>query len=205
MTFKLFLKEQEEYLDDIPQGNIPVSLFIGRFQPFHLGHLKAIRDILRYYPNQKVLIGVVRGDKTSQDKQKNPFPFDVQLRLIRESTTEVRDKIIILDKPLKSGYVPEAVKQLRKKDYEVRIVAASGDRVDDYERQINNLKNLNKTVNIQFIKTKRYGTASDVRQALIDNDKPKFERLTSPGIWEYFNDLQSMIVPDKKPEPDNME
>ncbi len=55
------------------------ALFIGRFQPFHNGHLKVIRDILR--ENESITI-VIGGPENPDEK--NPFSFEEREELIRE-------------------------------------------------------------------------------------------------------------------------
>jgi nicotinamide-nucleotide adenylyltransferase len=54
---------------------------VGRFQPFHLGHLEAIKDILR--KNEKVII--VIGSSQEKGTVKNPFSFKERKRMISES------------------------------------------------------------------------------------------------------------------------
>ena len=71
------------------------ALFVGRFQPMHLGHLKAIKWILQEYDKIIIVIG------SSQDSftDKNPFTFEERKKMIqntlkRESIQKNRYKII---------------------------------------------------------------------------------------------------------------
>jgi nicotinamide-nucleotide adenylyltransferase len=57
------------------------ALFVGRFQPFHLGHLEAIRNILK--ENDKVVI--VIGSSQEISTPENPFPFWERERMIADS------------------------------------------------------------------------------------------------------------------------
>jgi nicotinamide-nucleotide adenylyltransferase len=54
------------------------ALFIGRFQPFHNGHLKVIRDILEENRKITILIG-----GPGKPDEKNPFSFSERERMIR--------------------------------------------------------------------------------------------------------------------------
>jgi len=56
-------------------------LFIGRFQPFHKGHLKVIEYITKKY--DKIIIGV--GSSQYKDKSKNPFSFDERKEMIKKT------------------------------------------------------------------------------------------------------------------------
>tara|TARA_B100000315_G_C14272426_1_gene449261 strand:- start:139 stop:606 length:468 start_codon:yes stop_codon:yes gene_type:complete len=57
------------------------ALFIGRFQPFHNGHLAAIKQILREV--DKVVIGV--GSSKRSGVRGNPFTFEERFKMIEET------------------------------------------------------------------------------------------------------------------------
>tara|TARA_Y100000310_G_C20691575_1_gene822605 strand:+ start:3619 stop:4068 length:450 start_codon:yes stop_codon:yes gene_type:complete len=57
------------------------ALFIGRFQPFHKGHLSAIRQILR--ENDKIVICV--GSSKKAGVRGNPFTFEERFKMIEET------------------------------------------------------------------------------------------------------------------------
>jgi len=59
------------------------ALFIGRFQPFHNGHLKVIKSILK--KGGKITI-VIAGPKKIDEK--NPFSFSERERMIRDVLKE---------------------------------------------------------------------------------------------------------------------
>ncbi|MBI4995256.1 nicotinamide-nucleotide adenylyltransferase [Candidatus Peregrinibacteria bacterium] len=59
-------------------------LFIGRFQPFHLGHLDAIKQILRRH--KKVTIGI--GSSQFFSEPKNPFSAELRKKMIEKSLIE---------------------------------------------------------------------------------------------------------------------
>lgn len=57
------------------------ALFIGRFQPFHKGHLKAIKYLSDKY--DEIIIGV--GSSQYCNTIENPFSSDERMLMIRES------------------------------------------------------------------------------------------------------------------------
>lgn len=57
------------------------ALFVGRFQPFHLGHLKVIKEILK--ENGKVIIAI--GSSQESRTETNPFSFKERENMIREA------------------------------------------------------------------------------------------------------------------------
>lgn len=57
------------------------ALFITRVQPFHLGHLKVIKWILRKYDKIIIIIGSSQESNTG----KNPFTFKERKRMIKNT------------------------------------------------------------------------------------------------------------------------
>jgi len=55
--------------------------FVLRAQPFHLGHLKVIKWILKKY--DKVII--IIGSSQKSNREKNPFTFDERKKMIESS------------------------------------------------------------------------------------------------------------------------
>jgi nicotinamide-nucleotide adenylyltransferase len=58
-------------------GTSDVSVFIGRFQPFHLGHLA----VLKQCPTNNVIIGI--GSSQYHHSLKNPFTFTERKKMIQ--------------------------------------------------------------------------------------------------------------------------
>ncbi len=67
-----------------------IALFIGRFQPFHSGHLDAIKQIEAY----EVIIGV--GSSQYSNTKDNPFSFEERKKMIEKALTglDINYKII---------------------------------------------------------------------------------------------------------------
>lgn len=60
------------------------ALFIGRFQPFHLGHLDAIRQILKKH--RRILIGI--GSAEESFTRENPFTARERFQMIEAALKE---------------------------------------------------------------------------------------------------------------------
>jgi len=72
-----------------------VAVFIGRFQPFHHGHLAVVREALKRALNLCILIGSANAPRS----HRNPFTYNERVRMILDSVEpEERARIII--KPL---------------------------------------------------------------------------------------------------------
>ena len=71
------------------------ALFIGRFQPFHNGHLKAIQYILKKY--DEIIIGI--GSSQYSRTVDNPFTSDERVEMIKvtlKSKNITNFKIILI-------------------------------------------------------------------------------------------------------------
>jgi len=57
------------------------ALFIGRFQPFHNGHLSVIQSLSTKY--DELIIGI--GSSRDRDSSENPFSEEERIRMITQS------------------------------------------------------------------------------------------------------------------------
>ena len=57
------------------------ALFVGRFQPFHLGHHFAIEEILKKNDHVIIIIGSAREHDTTE----NPFSVEERIEMIKDS------------------------------------------------------------------------------------------------------------------------
>jgi nicotinamide-nucleotide adenylyltransferase len=60
------------------------GLFVGRFQPFHLGHIGAIKDILKEVDELVIVIGSAQYSHTVN----NPFTAGERLTMVRRALEE---------------------------------------------------------------------------------------------------------------------
>ncbi len=62
------------------------GLYVGRFQPFHLGHLEAIKDVLNEVEELVIIIGSAQYSHNIQ----NPFTAGERLVMIRRALREAK-------------------------------------------------------------------------------------------------------------------
>jgi len=60
------------------------GLFVGRFQPFHLGHLNAVKDVLREVDELVIVIGSAQYSHSLN----NPFTAGERLVMVRRALEE---------------------------------------------------------------------------------------------------------------------
>jgi nicotinamide-nucleotide adenylyltransferase len=64
------------------------ALYIGRFQPFHLGHLDCLKQILELKKYSEILIGI--GSSNQELTKKNPFSFYERQEMLNEAVKLLR-------------------------------------------------------------------------------------------------------------------
>ena len=60
-----------------------IALLVGRFQPFHLGHLRLIQTLEKRENLGKLIIGI--GSAQFKNTPENPFSFDERKEMITKS------------------------------------------------------------------------------------------------------------------------
>lgn len=64
----------------------PLAIFIGRFQPFHKGHLYALKQAVEH--GQDVLIGI--GSSEQSGTESNPWSYEVRKKMVERVVNEER-------------------------------------------------------------------------------------------------------------------
>ena len=74
---------------------MPNGLFVGRFQPFHLGHLATIKFALRHIEELVIIIGSAQ----KSHELRNPFTAGERIQMIKDSLsteTEIDTKRVLM-------------------------------------------------------------------------------------------------------------
>ena len=175
-TYEAFLNEGN---DDISNGT-KVVFFPGRFQPFHNGHLAALKKTSEEFGLPVVALQIVSKNEDS------PFPDSLLNKMAKDvvNANNFIADFLIYPKGEKT-VIPLMVQFLRKKGYEPFGVGSGADRFADYLRQTNyiNSPKTDTIVEPEFsvkMVDAREGdgpSGTKVRQALKDNDKSAFDEL----------------------------
>jgi len=183
-------------LNSIVHGTKKVNIFVGRFQPFTLGHIKVLKK-LHKANGLDVVILIVRGQK--HDFQKRPFSEKIQMQLFKAIKSEykfIEDAIII------HNAAPDTIFNALRPKYEPVLWGVGTDRVDSYSKMINKYKSeLNSIEDFNTYEIKRDDnniSATKVRQAIIDDDEESFKSNTPKSMHKFFKKLKDILI--KLPE-----
>lgn len=66
-----------------------LAVFIGRFQPFHLGHMAVVSEALTIATK----VAIIVGSAGSSRSHRNPFTYDERVQMIRSSFPDEADRL----------------------------------------------------------------------------------------------------------------
>jgi nicotinamide mononucleotide adenylyltransferase len=177
-------KEEKKDLKD-------VNLLVGRFQPFHNGHLKMAKFLKEKNNFPSVAVVVYPGHNKSG---KSPFKEDTIKKymdgIVRDES-EIADYIIV-----QRGLIGSAIVKLIEKGYKPHLIGAGEDRIDDYTKQLEYVKKSEigeEMKDLKLIKTPRVTSATKVREAIADDDYQEVKRLVPKGVSVLYNTLKSEV------------
>lgn len=131
--------ENIEYLLEAlpPEQSKRVAFMIGRFQPPTSGHYKIIDKMKEFIRNNKQLnleaspvVVIVAGEKSSEDKQKNPLTASERISFM-ESSGRANGVIFLT---AKSAFF--ALGAIRDAGYEPIAIGAGTDRAENYKKML---------------------------------------------------------------------
>lgn len=118
---------------------MPKALFIGRFQPFHLGHLDAIKQI----SENEIIIGI--GSSQYSNTEENPYDFDTRKKMIEKTLVMLSEAPKAKSKHLfgkvKDPSTPPSAGGSAQDDYKKYKIIAIPD-IHDSEKWVDHVKNI---------------------------------------------------------------
>jgi len=146
-------------------------LFIGRFQPFHLGHLSALKDIDEQPDTGEIVIGI--GSAQYSRTIDNPYSLEERRAMLQA----------VLPSHLKNKFSLQAIPDVHDNNIwvdHVRKIVGDFDQVwsgNQLVRQLFEQKNY-----LVFNPKKEFNiTATQVRRMITDNDEG-WRQLVSPQV-----------------------
>ncbi len=156
------------------------ELLIGRFQPFHNGHVENIQRMTN------PAIAVVRGEKV--DIKRNPIGFDCQRRLINKVFPNV--PVFEVD----TDYIPDVLGTLAQKGISVDTIYSGPDRIRGYKSQVDDFNSKAETpLEVNFKEARKVYSGKAVRDAIRANDERQYRQLMPQTLWVDYDTLKIMF------------
>ncbi len=177
-------------------------LIQGRFQIVTVQHKEMIDEELNN--DRNVVIQIIEGNKSSEDKSKNPMDFLFRKNMFETVyEKETKNNTIQIFK-YKTQYLPFIVYDLEKTENIIITHIKSGmDRCKSYKQQFENIKSesdiyeyiQNKKIN--FICMDRSNDSisqSKQRKQIFNGDFKAQEKLVPKELIPYFNNIKNYLV-----------
>jgi len=186
------IKLYEQFINEA--SNEKVVLFPGRFQPMHLGHIKAFEKAYKLFGVKVVPILIISKNEES------PFPRPLLEKIANDVTKEFSfiAEVIVYPEGLKT-VIPQMVKLTREMGYDPIGVACGDDRFKDYQRQVNYLLS-----NKSDVPTKEFrvevvderipnGPSGTKTREALRSDEKSFSEMVPKSVQKYFSELKKYI------------
>ena len=171
------------------RGKKDVNIMVGRFQPFHTGHLKAAEELHKENGLPVVIVNV--KSKSGKNIVFSDETMDKMYSDVVKNSDFIIDKVEINQVAFDTQVFPA----LRPK-YEPVLFGAGEDRVKVYKAQENSFRNkkgnqINMKDEFDIYQTKRHGSGTAVRKSLKSDDQDSFNKSMPKflhGMYDTFKD-----------------
>jgi cytidyltransferase-like protein len=207
MNFQTYLKNQNLKVQSSPileglkvdypeQGGTPVNMFVGRFQPFTLGHAKVIETISSQNGYPVVIFLVKSKTAKKEDAFKRPYDESLQMEMLNKLKRAYPiEKVYVIDR----GAIDLMFNTMRKDGYEPVLWGTGTDRLQTYSYQVDKKEyreDLGVRADFGLYEIPRDDnaiSATQVRNAMIDGDESLFKKLTPKPIHGMYKVLKSKL------------
>ncbi len=155
-----------------------VNIIIGRFQPFTKGHYKCIEEAWRLKQIPTVICMIDTPDNKVDER--HPFPSTLLLPIYKDQfkrDSKVEDIVLI-----KNADIVKIGEILKEKGMQIASWTCGTDRVESYMKMADRYKEqAGLSDDFEVIEIKRSDediSATKARQALLDDNKLEFYKLT---------------------------
>ena len=180
------------------RGTKPVNIFVGRFQPFTLGHVKVFEKMYKQN-GLPVVVFLVRGGKP--DPEKRPFDETLQQAMFTKMAKQypfLETAIVVPNGAIDTLYAHA------RPAYEPMMWGFGTDRKKSYNAMITKdryRQELDVDPSFKGFEIKRTDdniSASKVRNALKIDDEKAFKKMTPKSIHKFYIPLQNILQPIKE-------
>lgn len=207
MNFNTYLKTQDLQKQVSPitegltvkypeQGKKPVNMFVGRFQPFTLGHAKVIETISKQNGYPVIIFLIKSKTKKKGDAFKRPYDEQTQMSMLKHLKSKYPiEKVYILDR----AAIDYMFNAMRADDYEPILWGTGTDRLKTYSYQVDKpeyREDLGVRDDFGLFEIPRTGkniSATQVRNAMLDDDERLFKKLTPKEIHHMYDELKGKL------------
>ena len=182
-------------VDHPEQGGELVNMFVGRFQPFTLGHAKVLETIHKENGYPVVVLLVKAKNKKKEDAFKRPYDESTQVAMINSLKSKYPIEEVFV---IPTGGIDTMFNAMRP-NYEPVLWGTGSDRMKTYGFQVNKdtyREDLGVRPDFGLYEIPRTGkniSATQVRNAMLDGDEKLFKKLTPKPIHNMYGELKTKL------------
>lgn len=177
------------------QGKTPVNMFVGRFQPFTLGHAKVLETIHKEngFP---VVVFLVKSKVKKGEEFSKPYDEKTQVDMFNQVKKQypfLKEIYVVPNAAIDTLY-----NEMRPK-YEPVLWGTGTDRMKGYGYMVNNdsyRDQLNARADFGLFEIPRTDdniSATKVRNAMMDGNEKDFQAMTPKAIHGMYKELKSKL------------
>ena len=176
-------------------GREKVNIFVGRFQPFTLGHAKVVETIHKQNGYPVVILLVKAKNKKKEDAFKRPYDEDTQVAMINSLKSKYPIEEVFV---IPTGGIDTMFNAMRPK-YEPVLWGTGSDRMKTYGYQVDKQEyrdDLGVRDDFGLFEIPRTGkdiSATEVRNAMLDGDEKLFKKLTPKPLHNMYAELKTKL------------
>lgn len=185
----------EAVISEMTDGT-KVVFFPGRFQPFHNGHVEALKRTSDAFGLPVIPLQILSA------REESPFPDSLLKRMgddVVKANSFIADYFIYPQGT--KTVIPLMVQYLRKEGYESMGVGCGADRLRDYTTQVAYITSprtdtvVDPSFTVKMVDAREGDGPSGtrVREALRNNDEATFNMLMPKELHKYYKEMQKYI------------
>tara|TARA_R110000737_G_scaffold345262_1_gene373582 strand:+ start:1968 stop:3614 length:1647 start_codon:yes stop_codon:yes gene_type:complete len=165
----------------------PVNVILGRFQPMTIGHLGMSKELEKINGLPSVYIYI-----RSKSGKNSKFTDKLTINYMEDV---VKGQDLVKDAwAMSASFIPVIVMETQRRGYNPVLIGAGEDRVKTYTGMAKRMKNITTHPDFKVQELKgRLTSATEVRQAISDDDEKKFKKLTPKAVHPYYKQLKDEL------------
>ena len=170
-----------------------VNVIMGRFQPFHLGHLKMAKKLKEENGFPSFVVVVYAGHNKSGKSPFNEKIISQYMDAVVNDNKEDLEGYIIVDR----GLLGSSINKLVNLGYEPHLVGVGDDRKDYYDKQFDYIKRSELAEKLpedfKLSETPRFTSATEVRKKLKEEDFSGLKKLLPKAVLNLYKTLSTEL------------
>ena len=202
LSFEDFISKLETIENQTPPTDEPlvekeddrkINVIMGRFQPFHLGHLKMAKKLHEENKLPTFVVVVYPGHNKSGNS-----PFDeATIKQYMDAVVKENSDVLVDYMIVSRGLLGSAINKLVEMGFEPHLVGAGEDRQEDYEKQMDYIKRTELFEKLpedfKLVETPRSTSATEVRKKLKDEDYAALKKMLPKSVLNLYSGLASEL------------